>query len=152
MGKKPTYEELTQRIKALEKTVADYKWADELMGKRTKQIDQFQMALLKLAKEDYKDLASALEKITKMDADTLGVERASVWFFNEDRSETIALEQRLTLKLTPEIHFTGFADRSGRTAKGRLFVVDYKTSKSIGATVKPLRPLSLPGSSPMIKP
>ncbi len=52
--------------------------------------------------------------------------------FSKDRSETIALEQRLALKLTPEIHFTGFADRIGRTAQGRLFVVDYKTSKSVG--------------------
>ncbi len=52
--------------------------------------------------------------------------------FSQDLSETVALEQRLSLKLTPEINFTGFADRIGRTSKGRLFVVDYKTSKSIG--------------------
>lgn len=52
--------------------------------------------------------------------------------FGQDRSQTVALEQRLSHRLTPEIVFTGFADRIGRTEKGTLFVVDYKTSKSLG--------------------
>jgi putative RecB family exonuclease len=49
-----------------------------------------------------------------------------------DRSETLALEQRFTLRLTDDVVFTGFADRVGRTSKGRLFVVDYKTARTIG--------------------
>ncbi len=52
--------------------------------------------------------------------------------FSRDRSETVALEQRLSLRLSPEVVFTGFADRVGRTEKGRLFVIDYKTSRSEG--------------------
>jgi putative RecB family exonuclease len=52
--------------------------------------------------------------------------------FQRDRSETLALEQRFSLRLSPEIAFTGIADRVGRTEKGLLFVVDYKTSKSEG--------------------
>ena len=52
--------------------------------------------------------------------------------FRKDRSRTVALEQRLTHKLSDDIVFTGFADRIGRTETGRLFVVDYKTSKKEG--------------------
>lgn len=52
--------------------------------------------------------------------------------FDRDRSETLALEQRYSVRLSPAVVFTGFADRVGRTEKGLLFVVDYKTSKSEG--------------------
>ena len=52
--------------------------------------------------------------------------------FARDRSETVSLEQRLSLRLSDEVVFTGFADRVGRTERGRLFVIDYKTSRSEG--------------------
>jgi len=52
--------------------------------------------------------------------------------FARDRSETVALEQRLTVRLSDTVVFTGFADRIGRTEQGRLFVIDYKTSKNEG--------------------
>jgi len=52
--------------------------------------------------------------------------------FSRDRSETVSLEQRLSLRLSDEVVFTGFADRVGRTERGRLFVIDYKTSRSEG--------------------
>jgi ATP-dependent helicase/DNAse subunit B len=52
--------------------------------------------------------------------------------FQNDRSATVSLEQRMTVKLTPRVVFSGFADRIGRTQNGKLFVVDYKTSKSVG--------------------
>ena len=52
--------------------------------------------------------------------------------FAKDRSETVALEQRLSVRLSDTVLFTGFADRVGRTDQGRLFVIDYKTSKSEG--------------------
>jgi len=52
--------------------------------------------------------------------------------FARDRSETVALEQRFTMPLAPDVHFTGVADRIGRTEGGRLFIVDYKTSRSPG--------------------
>lgn len=52
--------------------------------------------------------------------------------FRRDRSETVALEQRLNYRLSDEVVFTGFADRIGRTENGRLFVIDYKTSKNEG--------------------
>ena len=52
--------------------------------------------------------------------------------FAKDRSETVSLEQRLNQRLSDDVVFTGFADRIGRTETGRLFVVDYKTSKKEG--------------------
>jgi putative RecB family exonuclease len=52
--------------------------------------------------------------------------------FTRDRSRTVSLEKRLTVRLSPHVVFTGFADRVGRTENGRLFVVDYKTSRSEG--------------------
>ena len=52
--------------------------------------------------------------------------------FVRDRSETIALEQRFAVTLAPDVHFTGVADRVGRTTSGRLFIVDYKTSRTPG--------------------
>lgn len=52
--------------------------------------------------------------------------------FARDRSRTVSLEKRLTVRLSPHVMFTGFADRVGQTDKGRLFVVDYKTSRSEG--------------------
>ena len=57
-------------------------------------------------------------------------------FFNDtyarDCSDTVSLEQRLSIRLSDSIVFTGFADRVGRTEQGRLFVIDYKTSKNEG--------------------
>ncbi len=54
-----------------------------------------------------------------------------------DRSETVGLEQRLSVRLAEDVAFTGVADRIGRTEKGRLFVVDYKTSANGGSHGEP---------------
>ena len=65
----------------------------------------------------------------------LGHEMLSRFFhgtFSRDRSETVALERRLSVRLSDAVVFTGFADRIGRTEKGRLFVIDYKSSKTEG--------------------
>ena len=52
--------------------------------------------------------------------------------FARDGSETVALEQRFSVPLSDDMYFSGVADRIGRTANRRLFVVDYKTSRSPG--------------------
>ncbi len=52
--------------------------------------------------------------------------------FERDRSETLALEQRVSFRIDDSLRFTGVVDRVGRTAGGRLFVVDYKTSTAVG--------------------
>jgi putative RecB family exonuclease len=49
-----------------------------------------------------------------------------------DQSTTVALEVRLSQGLSDGVTLTGIADRIGRTSSGRLFVVDYKTSRSLG--------------------
>ena len=52
--------------------------------------------------------------------------------FARDGSETVSLEQRFSVPLSDDLYFSGVADRIGRTANRRLFVVDYKTSRSPG--------------------
>jgi putative RecB family exonuclease len=60
------------------------------------------------------------------------IERFFRGAYQRDQSRTVALEQRLSHRLSDRVVFTGFADRIGRTETGRLFVIDYKTSKSEG--------------------
>jgi putative RecB family exonuclease len=86
---------------------------------------------------DTRDASVTIIRVDEDEASYLRTGREMlVRFFREtfasDRSETVALEQRMSLQLSETILFTGFADRVGRTDKGRLFVVDYKTSKSEG--------------------
>jgi len=64
----------------------------------------------------------AREMLTRFHRDT----------YRRDRSDTVALERRVAFRLDPEVTFVGFADRVGRTHQGRLFVVDYKTSRNVG--------------------
>ena len=56
---------------------------------RSEPMIHFQNALLALAKMDPLDLESSLYRITELDAETMGVERVSIWFFNDDRSEIV---------------------------------------------------------------
>jgi two-component sensor histidine kinase len=60
---------------------------EEALKTRTEQIIRHQEALLELAKMGYPDMDSGLKKITEMDARTMGVERVSIWFFTDNRSE-----------------------------------------------------------------
>jgi RecB family exonuclease len=72
---------------------------------------------------------------TAEDAIRVGRKMLESFFANvyrRDRSSTVSLEQRYSIRLSADVMFTGFADRVGRTQKGRLFVVDYKTSKTEG--------------------
>ena len=81
------------------------------------------------------DVAVIKDSTTADDAFRLGREMVARFHretFDQDRSETIALEQRFSTRLGPKAMFTGIADRVGRTENGRLFVVDYKTSSRRG--------------------
>jgi signal transduction histidine kinase len=62
---------------------------EEEWKKRTDQLLLFQAVLFELAKIDPSDFQLALQRITELDANTLDVERVSVWFFNEERSEIV---------------------------------------------------------------
>jgi putative RecB family exonuclease len=86
---------------------------------------------------DGRDHTIAVIRVKDNDSEYLRLGREMLSrFFNEtftrDLSRTISLEQRLSMRLSDTVLFTGFADRVGRTDKGRLFVIDYKTSRSEG--------------------
>jgi len=80
------------------------------------------IAIIRVGEEEENYIRVGREMLERFHHDT----------FARDRSQTVALEQRLSERLSDEVVFTGFADRVGRTEKGRLFVIDYKTSKSEG--------------------
>ena len=80
------------------------------------------IAIIRVGEEDETYLRLGREMLSRFLQDT----------FARDRSTTIALEQRLSVRLSPSVLFTGFADRVGRTEAGRLFVIDYKTSRAQG--------------------
>lgn len=65
------------------------KVAEEILKRRTIQLMRHQKILLELVKMSRPTLDAALQKITEADAQTLEVERVSVWFFTEDRSEIV---------------------------------------------------------------
>jgi putative RecB family exonuclease len=84
-----------------------------------------------------RDRAVAVVRVADDDEDyfRLGREMLSRFFcetYSRDQSLTVSLEQRVSKRLSADLLFTGFADRVGRTDTGRLFVIDYKTSKSEG--------------------
>ncbi len=56
---------------------------------RSSRVIRHQSALLDLAKTESPDWESGCKKITEVDAKTLGVERVSIWLYNEDRSAII---------------------------------------------------------------
>lgn len=85
------------------------------------------------------DVAVIKTSTTAEDAFRLGREMVARFHretFAQDRSETIALEQRFSVRLGRKAVFTGIADRVGRTENGRLFVVDYKTSSRRGTSAE----------------
>lgn len=54
--------------------------------RRLEQITRQKNGLLKLATQDYSDIDEAAKDVLKTDAETLGVNRVSLWFYNEDQS------------------------------------------------------------------
>ena len=66
--------------------ITQLKRAMETLRQRTEQTIRHQAVLLALAQMDNADLLAAQQRITEEDAKTLGVERVSIWLFNEDRS------------------------------------------------------------------
>lgn len=94
----------------------------EVLARRWSAKMSEEVAVIRCADDADGYLVTAREMLGRFHRDT----------FLRDRSETVALEQRLSHRLSDDVVFTGFADRIGRTETGRLFVVDYKTSKKEG--------------------
>ncbi|MFQ6616588.1 MAG: PAS domain S-box protein [Fidelibacterota bacterium] len=89
--------------------ITDRKEAEEAARMRTEQILHHQKVLLELAKMDSSDLDSAQKRITEVDSKTLGVERVSVWCFNDDRSEIICDD---LYRRTEDLHEKGLRLRA----------------------------------------
>ncbi|MBD1832398.1 PAS domain S-box protein [Cyanobacteria bacterium FACHB-472] len=63
------------------------KLAEQASQEREHRLLRQQTALLELASRKYGELQAALREITEVAARTLGVERVSVWFYNQDCSQ-----------------------------------------------------------------
>ena len=120
---------------------------EEALKKRTEQIIRHQVALLELAKTNYSDMDSALNKITEVDARTMGVERVSIWFFNEDHSEIVC---RDLYRINNDFHENGLRLRAdaypryfkalgeSRVLAANDAVTDPRTSEFAEGYLKPL--------------
>ncbi|MEW5902012.1 MAG: PAS domain S-box protein, partial [Acidobacteriota bacterium] len=59
----------------------------EALKKRADEVIRYQAVLLKLAKLDFSDLETALQRITETDSRTLDVDRVSIWLFDSEHTE-----------------------------------------------------------------
>jgi PAS domain S-box-containing protein len=71
------------------KTLFGLKSLDSDSEKHVKLIMKYKDVLFRLARNKYRDLGSAIKNITEVAGKTMGVERVSVWFFNEDKTAII---------------------------------------------------------------
>jgi len=69
--------------------VTQQKITEKLQKERADRTIRRQSALLKLSRDEVSDLDQLLPRITKEDAHALQVERVSIWFFNNDKSEIV---------------------------------------------------------------
>jgi signal transduction histidine kinase/HAMP domain-containing protein len=80
---------LTAANQKLTHEIAVRKRAEQMLKRRTERIVNHQRALLKLAKTTANDLDQTISKTTEEAAQTLAVERLSVWFLDEKPSALI---------------------------------------------------------------
>lgn len=62
----------------------------EAERQRTEKTIRYQEALLELSKMDHGDLGLVLKKVAQINAQTIGVNRVGIWFFNHDESSITA--------------------------------------------------------------
>ena len=81
---------------SLARDITEQKRIELDLEKRSTQLLLNQKVLLKLAKENYPDQETAINRIIKTDAEHLNLERVSVWLFNREHTEITckALYQR----------------------------------------------------------
>ncbi|MGH7595183.1 MAG: two-component regulator propeller domain-containing protein [bacterium] len=77
------------RSAGISEDITERKLTEAALQKRTERTIHHQAALLELAKIDHTDLPAAQKRIIEVDAKTLNVERVSIWFFNQSRSEIV---------------------------------------------------------------
>jgi PAS domain S-box-containing protein len=80
------------------------KLEEETLKRRADQVISHQRALLALAQMDLSNLRGALKVITEMDAETLDVERVSIWFWNAENTGFVCFDLH---KRTDNAHESG---------------------------------------------
>jgi two-component system sensor histidine kinase/response regulator len=97
-----------QYLLGISEDITEHKHIEHVERERARVLEQQQIALCELAKHDaiYKgNLEEALRMITETGSRVLGVERTSIWTFNEQGA---ALELLDLYERTPNRHITGF--------------------------------------------
>jgi PAS domain S-box-containing protein len=92
------------RLIATTRDITERKREEEKLRERADSVVRFQTILMDLTKSDLSDLDAALHGVTENDARTLDVERVSVWFFNEQKTEIVC---RDLYEMTPARHSSG---------------------------------------------
>ena len=78
-----------QYILTISEDITERTTAEAAVRQRAEHIIRFQQARLRLTKVDHVDQAAAWKTITETAGSALGVERVSIWLFNEDRSAIV---------------------------------------------------------------
>jgi len=78
-----------QYILTISEDITERTTAEAAIRQRSEHIIRFQQARLRLAKDDHVDPAATWKTITETGGSALGVERVSIWLFNEDRSAIV---------------------------------------------------------------
>ncbi len=81
--------ELTATNEKLTREIAFRKRAEQVLKQRAERIVHHQRTLVKLSKHNNDDLASMIRTTTEEAAATLGIDRVSVWFFDDDGTHMI---------------------------------------------------------------
>jgi len=84
--------ELTTANDSLTREIAFRKRAEQSLMERTERIINHQRALLRLATDAASELPPFMKKAVEEAAKTLGAERVSIWFLNEQSSELVCEE------------------------------------------------------------
>jgi PAS domain S-box-containing protein len=86
--------------------ITERKRAEAALLRRSEQGQRFQTALVGLAKIEKTDLQAALQLITEVDSQALGVERVSVWFFDEQGTQIVCQDLYEAISRTHTYGFT----------------------------------------------
>jgi PAS domain S-box-containing protein len=78
-----------QYILTISEDITERTTAEAAVRQRAEHIIRFQQARLRLTKVDHVDPAATWKTITETGGAALGVERVSIWLFNEDRSAIV---------------------------------------------------------------
>ena len=85
--------------------ISQRKRLEAILRRRSSQGKRFQAALVGLAKIEKTDLQAVLQRVTEVDARAMGIERVSVWFFDEVGTKIICQD---LYQASSQTHSQGF--------------------------------------------